>query len=1333
MFESLYDVLNQRYVYKTDIETGVEKKMLRLALGPRSQLCPVSDGFKLVVIVDQQQAYDSLDLPLLNRFEKQVLFPRNLLNSQGAAIALDKLSEWCDLILKESGCSNLSEVFCGFYSDTLSSLVLNLSSFSTLRIVSAVSDSCGQGCILLSDLLSKGKDLLCRVAFPSAILMSPTLRAEISGIYQVSDLEHLACLTPQSNLFSLLELELISQKSNQFLFITTKSPITHFHPAFQSWLGKDSSMDSTQFRVLQLALISSERQFTSELNNFLQYGEFGKEDKKTMIVLCDPLLCESALISHARYLCVRLASQSITKKYFRNIVFVVHLPPGVSSRQREFILDLNPPWQYRFVDDIRYSEESEQVSLPTLLQNSPFDLFSSSEVLFRESLQSNFQAALVRCIVPKHETFSGEVSSIKVVKDLLQHSEFFDFIRHAVLACLMVASEQDSHTQPLHVRIACSAYENNMGTLRESLLLALDCLFVQSLAHVIRTLDVDFNLHYIHQLMTTNPQRCETFLKGWLEIANKLMGAHPFKGCVLVSPTSPEYFANCVTQNTGLHGFLRCQFPFSDRVISMIGSDTTRFQIESVISADSDLSQLVQMSRSISSLLVSVLGGEGEGSILSSFLSLNPVGYLHDFVNITIHPLPGLTERTYFNVMKLVVDCHSPSGSLYPPSIIHACYWTYEHILFHMFSVLSIINTQVLQCSLTDVCPEKWDEWFLSMFATLPGETVAEKFVDGMLNCFMNSLLVCVDYDIKSSNGFRRVVDLMRIVRKTFPHLRTLLRSCVSDRNLDRIMRPYWMMRYSDLVLKEFISYLESKKTDVAKDAFDIPIMHDFLASFLSLHNTISPLDSNALQTFCNLCQEMAAKFPPLATNLLRSYVFDFVQAEHEFVATVSSISFSPDMLHQLGQLVSDLPNVYLSVRRCIVGLLASFLVGTEHQNSANAAVVLSEIVGKGSIEGSEVALLFINHIEDMISTKAGTNISVSPDTLIALERATDGADFFVLLSTQGPRIFETIATMKTLIRDYASDLANYLSSTSFLDCRFPPIESTELSLLLSETESVRFFLLKCLRVLGGNDLLFSYLQRAKNHLCLPNGVTLIRDNAKTALKLSFLNPFPLVFGKDQYFAACEVYKKSLIPSSRGQLTSWLKNSRSKSTNFCSLMAAVHTEKFLGDDLSELSHYLDNAPSCYSNAYYGQVNESAIRSFAMGWVLQLHTGDQRTKYDHNIDQLLVHVAIIAAQFPQSLPAAFIHDISILPKLFLPGMPQNEMTLLARAMGYVGWYQCPNGHPYTVGEVSFSSRTLSCLTSCCSFSAPIPWRSHAARHRAVALLSEGGTTTPPWEQ
>ena len=68
IYESLYDVLNQRYVSNRDPNTNIVTKQLRLAMGPRSQLCPVREGFKLIVIVQENQAFENLDLPLLNRF-----------------------------------------------------------------------------------------------------------------------------------------------------------------------------------------------------------------------------------------------------------------------------------------------------------------------------------------------------------------------------------------------------------------------------------------------------------------------------------------------------------------------------------------------------------------------------------------------------------------------------------------------------------------------------------------------------------------------------------------------------------------------------------------------------------------------------------------------------------------------------------------------------------------------------------------------------------------------------------------------------------------------------------------------------------------------------------------------------------------------------------------------------------------------------------------------------------------------------------------------------------------------------------------------------------------
>lgn len=63
IYEALYDVLNQRFISRTSPTTGKTVKMLRLAIGARSQLCPVAEGFRVIVIAEQEHAYNNLDLP----------------------------------------------------------------------------------------------------------------------------------------------------------------------------------------------------------------------------------------------------------------------------------------------------------------------------------------------------------------------------------------------------------------------------------------------------------------------------------------------------------------------------------------------------------------------------------------------------------------------------------------------------------------------------------------------------------------------------------------------------------------------------------------------------------------------------------------------------------------------------------------------------------------------------------------------------------------------------------------------------------------------------------------------------------------------------------------------------------------------------------------------------------------------------------------------------------------------------------------------------------------------------------------------------------------------
>lgn len=62
IYESLYDLLNQRYVRQRDSMTAKVINLFRLVIGSRSQLCPVEDSFKLIVIVQQSHPTYSMTI-----------------------------------------------------------------------------------------------------------------------------------------------------------------------------------------------------------------------------------------------------------------------------------------------------------------------------------------------------------------------------------------------------------------------------------------------------------------------------------------------------------------------------------------------------------------------------------------------------------------------------------------------------------------------------------------------------------------------------------------------------------------------------------------------------------------------------------------------------------------------------------------------------------------------------------------------------------------------------------------------------------------------------------------------------------------------------------------------------------------------------------------------------------------------------------------------------------------------------------------------------------------------------------------------------------------------
>ncbi|XP_040296683.1 E3 ubiquitin-protein ligase RNF213-like [Bufo bufo] len=128
LYESLYDALNQYYVYLAG------QKYVDLGLGTHRVKCRVHPKFRLIVIEEKDIVYKDFPIPLINRLEKHYLDISTFLKKEDK-ILVEQLEAWVQsftspkvnhLMVKDHEYSP-SDVFIGYHSDTCASVVLQVS------------------------------------------------------------------------------------------------------------------------------------------------------------------------------------------------------------------------------------------------------------------------------------------------------------------------------------------------------------------------------------------------------------------------------------------------------------------------------------------------------------------------------------------------------------------------------------------------------------------------------------------------------------------------------------------------------------------------------------------------------------------------------------------------------------------------------------------------------------------------------------------------------------------------------------------------------------------------------------------------------------------------------------------------------------------------------------------------------------------------------------------------------------------------------------------------------------------------------------------------------
>ncbi|XP_068134510.1 E3 ubiquitin-protein ligase RNF213-like [Hyperolius riggenbachi] len=127
LYESLYDALNQYYVYLAG------QKYVDLGLGTHRVKCRVHSKFRLIVIEEKEVVYRDFPTPLINRLEKHYLDINTFLKREHKFI-VEELETWVEDFTKgtpnpvigKTQTYSPPDVFIGYHSDTCASVVLQV-------------------------------------------------------------------------------------------------------------------------------------------------------------------------------------------------------------------------------------------------------------------------------------------------------------------------------------------------------------------------------------------------------------------------------------------------------------------------------------------------------------------------------------------------------------------------------------------------------------------------------------------------------------------------------------------------------------------------------------------------------------------------------------------------------------------------------------------------------------------------------------------------------------------------------------------------------------------------------------------------------------------------------------------------------------------------------------------------------------------------------------------------------------------------------------------------------------------------------------------------------
>uniref|UniRef100_A0A4W3JT85 RING-type E3 ubiquitin transferase n=1 Tax=Callorhinchus milii TaxID=7868 RepID=A0A4W3JT85_CALMI len=534
LYESLYDALNQYYVYLG------EYQYVDLGLGTHRVKCRVDKKFRLIVVEDKDIVYEQFPIPLINRLEKHSLDMSTVLSLQQRTI-VEQLEAWVKefVAVKARFASEAklsltpSEVIIGFHSDACASVLLQV--LDTAHM--ANEEICDTRSVFNS-----AKHLLLNCVTPDAVVR---LKSSKLGDHEAKELwaEYFVKQRHRSlSDYIQQHLKHTETRQRRFVEVTTFSRL--LTQSDIKVLIKELHVDPGWFRLLFLHQFDTEHSFCKEIRECILGFDIG-----TRVLLIQMDTEESSqsmeLIASAKYCAMNEMNLVHSPNCF--VYFVTKLS-RVSGGSKHIGFQ-GGQWLSVHIDDLMECEEMESdmsafcsVTISELFAKEsgpPAEISYRCKLILKQEnpnilnttllLQSCVQRAVG--IIRDGEDGSGRSTErVRILLDLMREDGddeecFLRMVKQRVKVQLQEREETSLYPREwmYNEALKLDALQEG-GTFRHTLWKCIQNVVAPNLAQLISVLDRDYNLSLLD-----DPGVSHEIKKVWLNIFSDIQILKVFK------------------------------------------------------------------------------------------------------------------------------------------------------------------------------------------------------------------------------------------------------------------------------------------------------------------------------------------------------------------------------------------------------------------------------------------------------------------------------------------------------------------------------------------------------------------------------------------------------------------------------------------------------------------------------------------------------------------------------------------------------------------------------------------------------------------------------------